>query len=325
MSTLEEFRKYLLEGRQEFEAWGRFVVARVRDGLDPTQVSLQIVASRAKEIESAIGKIARKDYKEPLRQMTDLVGVRFVVLISPQIDPIASIVEACSDWDATLDRDAGQEIMAAPETFGYQSKHYVVRNKADLEFEGQIIRAGLPCEIQIRTIMQHAYAEITHGSIYKPSAGRIPPQAKRFVASSMALIETADHLFCETMRLLEIENRPRNQLWHGLMDLYDSKLGDEGMGYDEKLNLAVLDQLAQFQTDTALEEIKFLFQSRDVLVQKIRARIPSDPFWSQPTVLYAYWLVGKDGIHAYEAWPFASALDALTLVYSDLGQSLPHH
>jgi putative GTP pyrophosphokinase len=325
MSALEEFRQHLLDRRQELEAWGRFVMARVRRDLNPAQVSLQIVASRAKEIESAIGKIVRKDYREPLAQMTDLVGVRFVVLISPQIDPIASIVESCSDWTATLDRDAGQEIMAAPETFGYQSKHYVVRNKADLEFEGQVVKAGLLCEIQIRTIMQHAYAEITHDSIYKPSAGKIPPQAKRFVASSMALIETADHLFCETMRLLEIENRPRNQLWQGLMDLYDSKLGDKGLGYDEKLNLAVLDQLAEYQTDTALEEIKFLFQNRDLLIQKIRGRIASDPFWSQPTALYAYWLVGKDGMHAYEAWPFSSAHDALTLVYSDLGQSLPHH
>jgi putative GTP pyrophosphokinase len=325
VSSLEEFRQHLVNRRAELEAWGRFVVNEVRSKLEPGAVSLQIVASRAKEVDSAIGKIARKNYKDPLQQMTDLVGVRFVVLISPQIDAIAAIVESCDAWDARLDRDADQEIMAAPESFGYQSKHYVVRNKSDREYDGLTIQRGLPCEIQIRTIMQHAYAEVTHDSIYKPSAGKVPHQAKRFIASSMALIETADHLFCETMRLLELENRPRNQLWKGLVDLYESTLGNDGLGYDEKLNLAVLDQLANFQSDTTLEEIKFLFQNRKILLQKIKTRIPSDPFWSQPTALFAYWLVKVDGTDAFGAWPFASAHEALTLVYSDLGQSLPTH
>jgi ppGpp synthetase/RelA/SpoT-type nucleotidyltranferase len=325
MTALEDFRLHLTERRPELQAWGRFVLERIRQAIDPEQVSLQIAASRAKEIESAIGKIARKNYKEPLTQMTDLVGVRLVVLISPQIDPIASIIESCDEWTATLDRDSEQEILAAPESFSYQSKHYVVRCKADLEFEGQAIKAGLPCEIQIRTILQHAYAEITHDSIYKPSAGKIPHKARRFVASSMALIETADHLFCETMRLLDEENRPRNQFWKGLVDLYDSSLGDVGMGYDEKLNLAVLDQLEGYRTDTAMEEIKYLFQNRGVLLTKIKGRISSDSFWSQPTALFAYWLVGKDSMHAFNAWPFASAHDALAMIYSDLGQSPPQH
>lgn len=323
MTALEDFRRELIAQRPELVAWGSFVREQIRAELEHTAVSLQIVSSRAKEVDSAIGKIARKDYKDPLHQMTDLVGVRFVVLISPHIEPIAEIVEACKEWEARLDRDADQEIVAAPETFGYQSKHYVVRNSVKRGYEGVPIRVGLPCEIQIRTIMQHAYAEVTHDSIYKPSAGRVPPKAKRFVASSMALIETADHLFCETMRLLELENRPRNQLWKGLVDLYESLLGSDGLGYDEKLNLAVLDQLAAFQTDTALEETKFLFRNRATLVQKIKGRVPSDPFWSQPTALYAYWLVGRDGAAALDAWPFASAHDALGLVYSDLGQSQP--
>lgn len=325
MTPLEDFRQMLLDRRPELEAWGRFVMESIKAKVDPKSVSLQIVATRAKEVEVAVGKIARKNYADPASQMTDLVGVRFVVLISPQIDPIASIIESIPAWTATLDRDADEEIKAAPENFGYQSKHYVVRNKNLLTYDGQIIQPDLLCEIQVRTILQHAYAEITHDSIYKPAAGKIPPKARRFVASSMALIETADHLFCETMRLLEEENRPRNQLWKALVDLHNSVLGDVGTGYDEKLNLEVLDGLQQYSADTAVEEIKFLFQKRPALLDKVRKRISTDPFWSQPTALFAYWLVGKDSMHAFNSWPFASAHEALQMVYSDLGESLPRH
>lgn len=325
MTQLEDFRQYLLDRRPELDAWGKFVMESIKSKVDPSQVSLQIVSVRVKDIDSAVGKIARKNYETPLTQMTDLVGVRFVVLISPQIDPIKVIIESYATWTATLDRDSNEEINETPESFQYQSQHYIVRCKEGLEVDGLSITPGLPCEIQVRTIMQHAYAEVTHDSIYKPSAGKIPPKARRFVASSMALIETADHLFCETMHLLEEENRPRNQLWKGLASLYTSQLGNIGMGYDEKLNLAVLDNLEQYNSDTALEEIRVLFLNRDILLNKIRMRVASDPFWSQPTALYAYWLVKKDSLHAFDAWPFASAHDALMQVYSDLGEALPQH
>jgi len=321
MTVLHDFRQHLLDRRVELEAWGRYVMQYVQSQVDRSKVSLQIVSSRAKEVDSAVGKIARKNYTDPFAQMTDLVGVRFVVLISPQIDLIASIIDSCAAWNASLDRDSNQEIDAAPENFSYQSKHYVVRCAQDFLHEGLVIKQGLACEIQIRTIMQHAYAEITHDSIYKPSAGRIPPKARRFVASSMALIETADHLFCETMRLLEEENRPRNRLWEGLVDLYSSSLGDVGVGFDEKLNLEVLDSCDEYRSDTALEEIKHFFQSRQILLDKIKDRIQTDPFWSQPTALYAYWLVQRDSRNAFDVWPFASAHDALLMVYSDLGVS----
>ncbi|MGO0790902.1 GTP pyrophosphokinase [Herbaspirillum seropedicae] len=326
MTSLAEFSQFLTDHHAELDAWGMFVRTTIKSRVDSGKVSIQIEASRTKDVHSAIGKIARKNYTAPLIQMTDLVGVRFVVLISPQIDEIAGIIESSSDlWHWELARDPEEEAAAAPENFSYKSKHYVVRSAKQLDYKGQVINAGLPCEIQIRTIMQHAYAEITHDSIYKPSAGRVPPKALRFIASSMALIETTDHLFCETMRLLEEENRPRNQLWAGLKDLYNSLVGDAGLGYDDKLNLAVLDALDDYRSESTLNEIRYMFDNRQALVKKILLRIPNDPFWSQPTSMLAYWLVGKDDSNAIERWPFASAREALALVYSDLGIAPPLH
>lgn len=318
---LEAFRQDLVQRRPQLEAWGRFVQSCILDRLLGLSVSMQITGSRAKDIDSAIGKIARKDYDDPLTQMTDLVGVRFVVLISPQIRTVSDVLESAEEWTYSLDRDWEQEVQSAPETFGYQSRHYVVRSRQSFEFDGVQVAAGLPCEVQIRTIMQHAYAEMMHDSIYKAN-GAVPPQAKRFAASSMALIETADHLFCETMRLLDEENRPRKQLWEELVGLYRAKIGDTGFGYDERLNLEVLDQCNEYIAPDVAAEIQVMVRERPTIVERIRSRTTNDPFWLQPTAFFAYWLVLKDRRHAFDIWPFSSAHDAMSLVYSDLGISL---
>ncbi|WP_089084317.1 GTP pyrophosphokinase [Aquitalea magnusonii] len=318
---LNVFRHDLEQKRPQLEAWGRFVQSCILDRLNGLPVSMQITGSRAKEVDSAIGKIARKNYDDPLMQMTDLVGVRFVVLISPQIKVVSEVLESIDSWAFSLDRDWEQEVEVAPETFGYQSRHYVVRSKYALDFDGVTVPANLPCEVQIRTIMQHAYAEMMHDSIYKAN-GIVPPQAKRFAASSMALIETADHLFCETMRLLDEENRPRKQLWEELVGMYRAKIGDTGFGYDERLNLEILDQCNKYLTPDVATEIQLMVRDRPAIVERIKSRTTSDPFWLQPTAFFAYWLVLKDRRHAFDIWPFSSAHDAMSLVYSDLGMSL---
>lgn len=318
---LEAFRQDLIQRRRQLEAWGQFVQSCILDRLRGKSVSMQIAGYRAKDIDSAIGKIARKGYDAPLTQMTDLVGVRFVVLISPQIRTVGDVLESIDEWTFSLDRDWEQEVQNAPETFGYQSRHYIVRSKQSYMFDGVHIEADLPCEVQIRTIMQHAYAEMMHDSIYKAN-GTVPPQAKRFAASSMALIETADHLFCETMRLLDEENRPRKQLWEELVGLYRAKIGDTGFGYDERLNLEVLDQCNEYiESDLAIE-IQAMVRDRPAIIERIKSRITSDPFWLQPTAFFAYWLVLKDRRHAFDIWPFSSAHEAMSLVYADLGISL---
>jgi len=314
-------RDYLVENRPLLECWGKYVKSRISQLVASTSVSVQMNSSRAKEIESAVGKVARKGYHDPLNQMTDLVGVRFVVLVSPELSVIGELIETNADWTYTKDRDPDEEAEANAEKFGYQSLHYIVRSRQKFVFEGTLIPEGLPCEVQIRTLLQHAYAEVVHDSIYK-AVGKVPPKASRFVARSMALIETTDHLFCETMSLLEEENKVRNQLYTGLADLYSSKIGQTEIGPDEKLNLAVLEAYMDSLPVNSAGEVSSFCDSNSFVISKIRSRLNTDPFWSQPVALLAYWLVSQDHYQVFDKWPFASSHDALRTVYSDLGISL---
>ena len=66
-----------------------------------------------------------------------------------------------------LTKDIDQEIEDKPNIFDYQSSHIVVRPlESDNNFSTELINS-LTCEIQIRTLLQHAFAEVSHDSTYK--------------------------------------------------------------------------------------------------------------------------------------------------------------
>lgn len=316
---LSVFRAYLEDNRSMFEHWGRYVLENLNTRALDRGITPQIATFRVKEIGSALGKVVRKGYSDPIRQTSDVVGVRIVVLLSKDLDAVVEAVKTEPSWSHSFDRDPQQEVMDDPDRFGYKSAHFVVYAASDLHQQDGVVRAGTPCEVQVRTLLEHAYAEVVHDHIYK-AAWTPPAKAKRFVASSAALIETTDHLFCETMRILEEDGRERNSTLTELMRLYTETIGG-ARECDEKLNLEVIDALEAYLADGYIHEIRALFNEKQFLVKKIVQRLGRDPFWTQPVVLLAYWLVSKEALCMYEKWPFASAHDALELVYSDLGAS----
>ncbi len=313
---LEAFRRQLVDMRPVLQAWGDFVLSR----LEEAGLSLQLLQCRVKDPDSAVGKISRKRYDDPMVEMTDLVGVRVVVLLTPELERIRKWVTAENEWEAVISRDPDLEMAEKPEKFDYQSLHFEIRAEKDYQFDGVTVPAGTCCEFQARTLMQHAYAEVVHDNIYK-SSWPAPTKAKRFVASSAALISTADHLFCETMELLEHENQQRGELLERLTDLYEASIQGARGAKDKKLNMIVLDAFSDRFDSECLGEVASLIGRKRFIISGIEARLNDDPFWDQPVSLLSYWLVSKWPDETFDLWPFASSHDALRLVYSDLGEN----
>jgi hypothetical protein len=88
--------------------------------------------------------------------------------------------------------------------FGYLSYHLICKispNRLLLpEYEKY---KDIKFEIQIRSILQHAWAEIEHDIGYKSSLG-IPKELKRKFSRIAGLLETADENFCEIKKAIEI-------------------------------------------------------------------------------------------------------------------------
>jgi ppGpp synthetase/RelA/SpoT-type nucleotidyltranferase len=154
-------------------------------GLTPVSIT-----DRDKAIDSFAAKITRKQYTNPLSQMTDLAGTRVVCAYESEIAKVAGIVEANFDVRERIDKasDLGVDRM------GYSGKAFVVTlgtNCAGVRYEKI---TDLLCEIQVRTILQDAWAIIDHQLVYKNEKST-PERLRRDLNNVASLLEIAQGIF----------------------------------------------------------------------------------------------------------------------------------
>lgn len=150
---------------------------------------------RAKTVEGFEEKARRGDkgYEDPLAEITDLAGLRVVLYHANEMATVAGMVEAAFEVDRANSVDKTETI--DPDRFGYRSTHYVVRLRADRrQLPEYKAFTNLWAEIQIRTVLQHAWAAIDHKLRYKTTAD-VPRQIRRRLFRVSALLELADSEF----------------------------------------------------------------------------------------------------------------------------------
>lgn len=328
MNTYDQFHIYLEENQEAFASWGNYVSEVISAEISKNLVNVSIesflkipVKPRVKEIKSALGKVARKGYTDPVMQMTDLVGTRFVVLLSQDIELVSNIIEKNTLFAAVVSKNYQEEIDLNPKIFDYQSKHFEVRPLADTEINGVKISKKICCEVQVRTLLQHAYAELVHDNIYKP-VGIVPKAAERHIARSMALMETTDELFCSTMKLLYETNLLRNEFNKALASIYKELIGSENMHPDEATNFLILDTYKDFFTQPTELYVREMIITKKFLPSRIKKRAVTKTLYAQPTVLFIYYLIKNMPIETIlDLWPLPGYLKELNMAFSDLGIS----
>ncbi len=178
------------------EATDRFV-ALVTRLLDDAGINYLSVTGRAKSVASFAAKADRSVdgtpfFLDPLEQITDQIGVRVITYLRSDVTAVADLLD--DQLRVLDDRDMGQET-ARQGRFGYASRHLLLgvdpgRGPAPDELRGR--RA----QVQVRTVLQHAWAEFEHAIRYK---GTIPEEYaaeldRRFTLAA-GLLELADREF----------------------------------------------------------------------------------------------------------------------------------
>ena len=304
---------YVTEKGVILHAWGNHIADQIAASCGALlKVPAQV---RVKDPTSARGKQLRKNYSSPVTQMTDLVGARFVVLTSVDLLPVRTFLESFAGWDASQARDPDEEIARDPTTFGYQSHHYEVRPRVPIDLGGNMVTQDICCEVQVRTLLQHAYAELTHDALYKPSQV-VPSQSQRLVARSMALMETTDELLCNAIKAVRAANEPAHALQSKARDL------TAGLGHAAPQN--VLDLIADAFRDeirpTSSREIQEFAEANSFIAGKLRDRLGRPGLFAFPdAALIAYWLTQVAEEDLVERWPLPSTVDDVKLVMSDMG------
>jgi putative GTP pyrophosphokinase len=177
------------------------VIARlIQECLKKRQIKVHSVQHRAKDPASFGRKASipsemdpdKPKYKNPLIEITDLAGVRVITHFPGTLRDIDRLLT--DEFDIIERSDKGIELIE-DEKFGYQSIHYLVRIKYDRTRLAEYERfADKTTEIQVRTILQHAWAEIEHDIQYK-SANSIPSEIRRRFMSLAGMLEIADREF----------------------------------------------------------------------------------------------------------------------------------
>ena len=155
------------------------------------ELKVQSIGHRLKPEGSLRTKIARPDKTyASLWDLTDVVGLRVITYFEDSIDDIAKLIEDHFDVDFanSLNKKSTQQ---DPTQFGYRSVHYVCRLDAEKALN---LPAEARFEIQIRTVLQHAWAEIEHDLGYKV-AESIPAAIRRRFSRIAGLLDLADEEF----------------------------------------------------------------------------------------------------------------------------------
>jgi|CXWL01.1.fsa_nt_gi ppGpp synthetase/RelA/SpoT-type nucleotidyltranferase len=263
---------------------------------------------RVKETDSFLEKaLVRKHKSDPLAEITDQVGVRFVVLLLEDIDRIGKLIQS-DRWFWQKDRDHEEERLEKPDYFAYQSDHYVVRTKVQFEFNGVVIPPQTPCEIQVRTILQHAYAEMAHGSSYKPSI-RLPEEdqkrVNRSLAKGSALIETTDDVFREIKNRLRAYNESVDALLARSSEIYQSITG-EASSPSTQLGKLIVDTYRSMLKELTPDQLQTWADARPWLGGKLKEKRSQSVFYRDSVVILLGWLVIENEMSIPRQWPIDS-------------------
>lgn len=155
-----------------------------------------MVQARAKDVSSFAGKIQRpeKGYTDPLNEITDFCGARVITLTLDGVTRICDFVE--SNFEIFWEDSEDKLDSLGTDTFGYLSNHYIVAFREG-DFPEDVVPpdlVGLKAEIQVRTLLQHAWADVAHELSYK-SAINLPTEWKRELSRLAALLEEGDRAF----------------------------------------------------------------------------------------------------------------------------------
>ncbi|MHA2789326.1 GTP pyrophosphokinase [Corynebacterium sp. S7] len=179
----------------------------LEDLLTDAGVNFDTVDARVKTWNSLKAKARKRrpdgslSYPNPWEDIHDIVGARITVLHSTEIPVVLDILANSFNILRSVDKALETKVSGG---FGYGSHHLVVEVTDDSDGLEDYI--GLDFEIQVRTVLQHAWAEFEHDIRYKRGTGELDPQVDRSFTLAAGLIELADQQFDQIAALQDPEH-----------------------------------------------------------------------------------------------------------------------
>ncbi|WP_310601175.1 RyR domain-containing protein [Desulfobulbus sp.] len=210
---IDEQIQLFKDNQKLFRQLQNILTTTLKEGIR-IQPNPAIIEGRVKEVDSFAEKCLRKweKYNQPAWQLTDLCGVRVIVLTRDMVPPVVRFIE---EHFQVLEKEDKIDQLGQSQ-FGYLSFHAVValakahqqayagpdgtvpealfsvRSPAEAAKTGLSAGPIYKAEIQVRTLLQHAWAEAAHDNLYKTEIKNKPRRLERQSALIAAQLEKVD-------------------------------------------------------------------------------------------------------------------------------------
>ena len=205
------------ERKDKFESYALTLKSLLTTLIRNEKISIHSLESRVKTKKSLEGKINKKGKYKSIDDITDIVGIRIITHYADDVDKIAAIVE--KEFTIDQENSIDKRTSIAPDKFGYLSLHYIVTlNSTRTNLKEYEVYKNIKAELQIRSILQHAWAEIEHDIGYKSATG-LPNEIRRYFSRLAGLLEMADDEFIKIRKKIsERQKEVAKELEQGTSD-----------------------------------------------------------------------------------------------------------
>ena len=177
-----------------YEQMAEVIPEKLKEFFAEAGIIVAAIEHRVKGEESLMGKLQLKgDKYQSIHDVTDVVGIRVITFYNDDVDKVASVLERLFeiDWENSIDKRKAHEI----DSFGYLSLHYICRIPESAYTNPEHPELNqIRFEVQMRTVLQHAWANMNHDTGYK-SGVDIPKVYKRNLSRLAGMLELVDDEF----------------------------------------------------------------------------------------------------------------------------------
>ena len=200
MTNLQQLHQRYQEFCTRYPNAAADFLGAIEDVLSDTGLTYDHVTARVKEWRSLRSKSRKRRpdgmlmYPHPWQDIHDLIGVRVTTYHSTEIPRIIEALTEVFEVRRSVDKTAQTRVSGS---FGYGSHHLILRVPPARVAPVLQAYAGREFEVQIRTVLQHAWAEFEHDIRYKRrgNTGKLAPEVDRAFTLAAGLIELADQQF----------------------------------------------------------------------------------------------------------------------------------
>ncbi len=179
MSVIEQFMNDYKKKVHMYEKLAQLCAYQCESGLK--RIGLRaLVTFRAKRLDSLMEKVTarseEKHYKtieDIYEDIVDLAGVRIALYFPGDREEVDAFVRSNCNIELTKDfPEAIDYVPPYPKRFsGYSARHYRLRLKESTLSEEDKHFAEHVIELQVGSVLMHAWAEVEHDLVYKPRPG----------------------------------------------------------------------------------------------------------------------------------------------------------